>query len=115
MNFNRLANTDQKQRRTLAESKLPFRVTDVKTAAYRAKYFDCVLCDPTGGGFTVTLPNARDMPHRWVTVKNASESTNTITVDGSGSETIDGAANQTIVIARASLTFMSDGENWIII
>lgn len=96
----------------MLESVPDFTVTTVKTAAYQAQLDEVVLCDPTGGGFTVTLPDARNRDGRTVVVKNASASTNTITVDGFQSQTVDGSASATITTARGFLTVVSDGANW---
>jgi hypothetical protein len=86
-----------------------------KTAAYSAKPGEVVLCDPTGGGFTITLPRAAIAADRTVTVKNHSASANTITIDGHGSDTIDGAANTTITAARVSLElYCIGGTEWIV-
>ena len=93
----------------------PETITEVKTATYTARYGELVRADPTGGGFTVNLPTAYSVTGRIIGIKNASASTNTITIDGSGAETIDGAATATITVAQVSLILVSDGSNWIII
>lgn len=90
-------------------------MTDTKTAAYSAKIGELVLCNPTGGGFTVTLPTAVSNNGLFVVVKNNSASTNTITVDGEGSETIDGSANATITTARGRMWVVSNGAGWVIV
>ena len=90
-------------------------VTAVQTAAYTALIGDCVLCDPTSAGFTVTLPTAIGNTGRVVEVKNASTSTNTITIATTASQLIDGASTATITTARASLTFRSIGIGWVIV
>ena len=46
-------------------------------------------------------------------IKN--RSTNTITIDPNGSETIDGASTVSIADQQASLTLVTDGSNWFII
>jgi len=46
-------------------------------------------------------------------IKN--RSTNTININPHGSETIDGAANFSLVIQNSSLTLISDGSNWFVI
>lgn len=47
-------------------------------------------CDATSGNITVNLPAATGKG-RLVTIKKIDSSTNTVTIDGSGTETIDGA------------------------
>ena len=46
-------------------------------------------------------------------IKN--RSTNTITIDPNGSETVDGAASFALSIQEASVTLITDGSNWFII
>ena len=89
-------------------------VTAVKTGAYTAAWGELVRCDPSGGGFTVTLPSAVGRAGESVAVKNTTTSTNTITIDGDGSETIDGAANVTITTSRGRAVLVSDGSGWLV-
>lgn len=71
------------------------------------------ICDTSGGGFTVTLPPATNMPPYTVTVKNRPGGAGNVTVDGNGYN-IDGTA--TILIASPnSRTLVSDGTQWWII
>lgn len=78
---------------------------------------EIVRCDPSGAGFTVTLPlitvfNA----NQHLVVKNVTNSANVITIDGNGAQTVDGAANTTIAAGFGSVTLVSDGvSNWDII
>lgn len=90
-------------------------VTAVQTGAYTAAWGETVRADPSGGGFTVTLPTAAGNAGRRITVKNTTSSTNAITIDADGSETIDGAADATISTANGSLTFESDGTNVMVV
>jgi hypothetical protein len=94
---------------------IKWTITAVKTGAYTTDYGEVVRCDPTGGGFTVTLPSAAaaGAAGRQIIVKNASSSTNTITVDGDGSETIDGSSTKTIATAYGTMNLVSDGANWL--
>ena len=81
-----------------------------------------IRCDPTGGGFAVTLrpisgaANPGSERGRQIIVKNSSGSVNPITVTPSAGDTIDGAATFVITTARASITLVSDGvSNWEIV
>ncbi len=89
-------------------------VTAVKTANYTAAINETVRCDPSGGAFTVTLPTAVGNSGSVVEVKNVTASTNTITVDGNGAETIDGALTLALSTARAAVVLRSDGANWMV-
>lgn len=65
--------------------------TALKTSGYTAAAWDQVLCDPTGGGFQVTIPNGTTaLKGRRIGVKNYGTSTNTITLDTSTPNGIQG-------------------------
>lgn len=70
--------------------------------------------DATSGNFTVTLPPAADVPCR-VLVFVKTNATNTVTIDGDGAETINGATTQSLMLQYARLVIVSDGSNWFII
>lgn len=92
-----------------------FEPTATKTSAYTAAICEVVICDPTGGGFTVTLPDlsAADVGG-WVIVKNDSASTNVITIDGDASDTIDGSLNTTISTGRGCVILIAKNTGeWI--
>jgi hypothetical protein len=68
-------------------------------------------------GRTVTLPAASSMINKTIIVKDESGSAGTynITVDGAGSETIDGVATKVINTNFGSITVYSNGVNWFVI
>lgn len=68
-----------------------------------------IICD---GTFTVTLMTASANLGLELNIKNIG--TGTITIEGDGSETIDGVASFNIE-ENDCLTVVSDGTNWIII
>lgn len=71
-------------------------------------------CDTSGGDFTITLPSAVGISGRVYVIKQVGAS-GTLTIDGNGAETIDGAANKTLATQYASYTLVSNGSNWLII
>lgn len=75
---------------------------------------DVVLVDTTGGSITVTLPPAATNLGRRFTVKKM-VAANTMTLDGNGSETIDGAATVAVTVQYAARTVQSDGTAWHIV
>lgn len=91
-----------------------YTLTAVKTGAYNAVICDLVRVDPSGGGFAVTLPTAVGQAERGITVKNTTNSVNAVTFDTTGGQTIDGMASgvDSIAAAYATVTFISDGANW---
>jgi len=70
------------------------------------------LLNCTANTFTVTLPTAVGIDGRQYIIKNSGSGV--ITLEGDGTETIDGALNQTLNQYDA-ITVVSDGTNWIII
>lgn len=74
-----------------------------------------VLVDATAGAVTATLPTAASKEGSKVTVKKTDVSVNAVTVEGDGSETIDGAANVSLAAQYDSVTVASDGTEWWIV
>ena len=86
--------------------------TTTKTGTYTAAFGETVRCDPSGGGFTVTLPTpTADDVGRSLRIKNITSSTNTITVSG-GSNTIDGASSVGMSTAHQCLNIEWDGSGF---
>ena len=83
--------------------------TAVQAEDYRAKPGELVLVDPTVEARTVWLPPIRRSTlGEFVRVKNASDSTNAITVrPGDASETIDGETSVAISVACGSGLFIA--------
>jgi hypothetical protein len=62
---------------------------------------------------TVNLPASSGLTGFKLQIKNLLSST--ITVDGNGTETIDGSTTFAISTQNQSITLVSDGSNWLII
>ena len=93
----------------------PYQLTTA-TTTYTALVSDqLILADASGGGFTLTLPSAADAVQDQYTIKATSVAGGNVVVDGSGAETIDGAATKTLGSLYALLVLASDGTNWHII
>jgi hypothetical protein len=74
-----------------------------------------ILADASAGAVTISLPPAREMEQKRITVKKIDSSGNAVTVDADGAETIDGAANKAISSQYVSHDFVSfNGAWWII-
>ncbi len=73
-----------------------------------------VICDCTSNAITVNLP-AASTSGRIYSIKKIDASGNAVTVDGNGSETIDGATTATISSQYDDIRIVSDGSNWHII
>jgi hypothetical protein len=71
-----------------------------------------LLIDATAGAKTVNLPAAASNKWRVLTIKKIDVSANTVTVDGSGGETIDDALTQVLSAQFESIAIQSDGVEW---
>ena len=83
-----------------------------KSAAYTITTSDYYV-ECTANTFTLTMPTAVGISGQAFVVKNSG--TGTITVDGDGSETIDGSTTIELDTQYQSVTLVSNGSNWIIV
>lgn len=74
-----------------------------------------ILCDCTGGAFTLTLPSSGSCPGKVLAVKKIDVSVNAATVDGYGSETIEGSTSYSLSSQWDGAVFQSIGAGgWIL-
>jgi hypothetical protein len=68
----------------------------------------------TGGaaGITLTLPTAASMNRRRITAKKIDAGVGTVTIDGSGAETIDGSLTFVLAAQYDSVDLYSNGVSW---
>ena len=104
-----LVTLDQTTAQTLVGSPLMSYVE--KTATYTITASDYTI-DCTANTFTVTLPTAVGITGRIYNIKNSG--TGEITVEGDGTETVDGNLNLTLS-QYDGVSLQSTGSNWIII
>lgn len=83
-----------------------------QTSNYTIDNTDCVI-NCTANTFTVTLPTAVGVEGQYYIIKNSG--TGVITIDGDGSETIDGSLTFILSIQYQSITIISNGLNWSVI
>lgn len=90
-----------------------------KTTTYTATTSDhTILCDATGGAFSVTLPTAASAYNSTVgsgqilCIVKTDGGLNAVTIDGSGAELVDGSATQAIAVAFDSWMIQSNGTAW---
>ena len=76
---------------------------------------DIVLMDGSVSSRTVTLPAVADSTGKVYVIKKVDSSSGTITIDGNGSETIDGATTKILAAQYDSVTIVCDGTEWHII
>lgn len=87
-----------------------------KTTTYIASQDDrVILCDTSGGAWTLTLPPASGLKDKILYIKKITSDVNILTIDGNGAETIDGAATQSLLAQYSSYVIVCDGSNWFIL
>ena len=63
---------------------------------------------------TITLPTAADNTDRMLVIKKVDSGAGFVTIDGEGSETIDGAASYSLMLQYESVTLVCNGSAWYI-
>lgn len=101
-------------RTTNIEENFTKRTIVSKTSTYTAVPYDIILCDTSGGGFTINLPPAANATNKIITIKKISVDGLTLTIEADGTETIDGDLMKQIVTTWTSMDIVSDGNNWYI-
>lgn len=102
-------------KRALKYQFTPVSVTSTTYTALTTSSILLVDADTAGGNVTVTLPTAASLSGRLYVIKKIDSSSYTVTVDGDGSETIDGATTKTIYGENDRLILISDGTNWVVL
>ncbi|MFJ7269423.1 hypothetical protein ACIQV3_22725 [Streptomyces sp. NPDC099050] len=98
----------------LINGQVPYPVRTV-TASTTVRVIDEVLLvDATAGAITITLISAASTPNQY-TIKKVDASVNTVTIDGAGSETIDGAATKVLTTQWETVTVIPSGGNWYVV
>lgn len=84
-----------------------------KTTTYTILASDgVILCNSSGGAFTVTLPTAVGITGKKYYVKKTDTSANAVTLDANGSETIDAVVSTYLRTQNDFIMVISDGTNW---
>ncbi len=95
------------------QGSMGYKVTTITTATTLTDDHHVILCN--NGPYTVTLPPAAANASRVYRIKNIDAQSDVITIDGNGSETIDGDLTYALQPYQYSITIISDGANWQII
>lgn len=99
----------------LASGAIANSIIATKTSAYTVTTSDQVLLgDASGGAFTFTLPTASGNSGISFIFKKTDSSTNAITIDANGSETIDGDLTYSLIGQYAYVKIVSDGSNYVV-
>lgn len=74
---------------------------------------DYLLVDTSSGAVTLTLPpvDAAIIVGQVIKIKLI-DATNSLTIDGDGSETIDGSTTFVMTVLNEAYEFVSDGTEW---
>jgi len=87
-----------------------------KTGAYTATTSDgVILCDASSAGFAITLPAVSGNTGKRYWIKKTDSSSNVVTVDGNGSELIDGVIIRHLRYQNEGIGIICDGTGWVII
>jgi hypothetical protein len=90
--------------------------TDSKTANYTATATDyTILTDATAGAITISLPDASSLSGKTYIIKKTDSSSNAVTIDPNGSQTIDGVTTYTLSTQYKYVTVQAYGGSWLII
>ena len=93
-----------------------YTTTSAKTTTYIVLTSDngtLFLGDASGGAFTFTLPTAASAADGFrIGFKKTDSSVNALTIDGNGSETIDGATTITVDNQFDEVLLVTDGTTW---
>lgn len=87
----------------------PYTSRNVSAATTIDVTDDLIVCDATGGAFTVTLLPADQVQFLKVTIIRINGGGNAVTIGG----TVSGAVNPTLGSQWSSITLQSDGIRWL--
>ena len=73
------------------------------------------MVDATAANITITLPTAVRIKGTMFQIKKIASTANAVTVDGSGTETIDGDTTAVLTAEFESIKVISDNASWHII
>lgn len=100
----------------LTDGAIPNVNLTTSTSSYTVTESDNVnLANATSGAIVYTLPTAIGNDGLTFYFKKTDSSVNTVTIDGSGVETIDGETTKILYSQYDSLKIVSDGTNWIVL
>lgn len=74
-----------------------------------------IICDATSGNVTVNLPAISGLIGREYVIKKIDSGSNTVTVDGNSSETIDGATTQVLSTQYDYIRIVAGTSEWYIV
>lgn len=86
------------------------------TGAYTANFYDeTIQADTSAGGYSIILPSSTFIAGKKLNVKKISSDSNTLTIDASSTETIDGSLTQATTNQWGAFRLQSTGAGWILL
>lgn len=86
------------------------------TTTYTATKEDhTLLASASSAAFTISLPPVSTKAYPYLIIKKTDSSTNAVTVDAYGSQTIDGATTVTLAVQYATVVLHADATEWRVI
>jgi uncharacterized protein (TIGR02145 family) len=95
------------------QGSMGLKVTTITSATTLNQTHNVVLCNT--GPYTVTLPAVASNAGKVYYIKNIDTNGDDITIDGAGSETIDGSTTYLLDAYKHSVRIICDGSSWHVI
>jgi hypothetical protein len=95
------------------QTSMGLALTTITSATTLDNTHNVVFCN--NGVYTVTLPAAASNSGRVYKIKNINTNGDDVTIDGNGSETINGSTTYVLEDYNQGITIISDGTNWQVI
>jgi uncharacterized protein (TIGR02145 family) len=95
------------------QGSMGLKVTTITSATTLDQTHNVVLCNT--GPYTVTLPAVASNAGKVYYIKNIDTNGDDITIDGAGSETIDGSTTYLLDAYKHSVRIICDGSSWHVI
>ena len=92
------------------QTSMGLKVNTITSATTLDQTHNVILCNT--GPYTVTLPAAASNTDKVYYIKNIDSDGDDITIDGNGSETIDGSTTFLLDPYKHAVRIVSDGSNW---
>ena len=83
-----------------------------KNSTYTAADEIVIMCDASGGAFSINLPPVSGLSGRYYHIKKVDSSSNAVTIDADGTETIDGELTQPLITQYNSAQVICSGTSW---
>lgn len=77
--------------------------------------YSTILVNANSGNVTITLPAAASNANQSYRIKKIDSTSNTVTVDANGSETIDGDLTVIMSFPNSAMDIVSNGTSWYIV